>query len=129
MKKLIDLKLENLSTKDTFLFRICCGVCGRDYAVKPQRFSKAGVVAQTSQKQILYDAIYEQEFRDARQTAVRRAAEHFNLCPICRQIVCNSCFLICEDLDICAACAERLNETGTPVVSDPAERCVPAAGF
>ena len=129
MKKLIDLKLENLSTKDTFLFRVCCGSCGRDYAVKPRQFSKAGVEAQTREKQILYDAIYEQELRDARQAAIRRAAEHFNFCPICKRIVCNSCFLICEDLDMCAECAERLNETGTPVVSGAADRCVPGVGF
>ncbi len=129
MKKLIDLKLENLSTKDTFLFRVCCGACGRDYAVKPQRFSKAGVAAQTREKQILYDAIYEQEFRDARNAAIRRSAEHFNFCPICKQLVCNGCFLICEDLDMCCQCAERLNEAGTPVISDMAEHCISVVGF
>ena len=49
VKKLIDLKLESLSTRE---------------------------------KQILYDALYEQEFRDARQGAIRKVSEHFNFCLI-----------------------------------------------
>ena len=117
LRKLIELWLEDLSTREAFSFRLCCGACGRDYAEKPRRFSKAGVMPQTREKQILYEALYEQEFRDARQAAVRRAAEHLNFCPICRQLVCNGCFLICDELDMCSRCARQLHETGTPVLS------------
>ena len=85
------------------------------------RFYKAGQIPQTREKQILDDAVYEQEFRSARQNAIVQIAEHMNYCPICKQLVCNHCFLICEDLDMCAKCAARLQETGTSVFSNVPE--------
>ena len=121
MKKLIDIMLDDLSTEDVFRFRVSCDECGREYADKAVRFSKAGVVPQTPQKKALFDALYAQEHQSARVRAVREATEHMNYCPICKRIVCNRCFLICEDLDMCAQCAELMEEIGTPVVSDVLE--------
>ena len=43
------------------------------------------------------------------------AMETFNLCPICRRLVCNRCFLLGEDIDLCADCARNLQERGEPV--------------
>ena len=118
MKKLIEMMLTNLSTREVFLFRIACGACGAEYGGKQVPFSKAGITPQTQGKRIIFDTLYEQEFRDARQAAVRDAAEHLNYCPICKRLVCNRCFLICEDLDMCKQCATHLEETGNPVVTD-----------
>ena len=115
MKKLVDAVLENLSSKEVFLFRVICGNCGLEYGNRPIRFSKADLTPATQNKQILYDALYEQEFRAARQIAVRNAAEHMNYCPICRRLVCNQCFLICDDLDMCRQCAADLEQQGRPV--------------
>lgn len=124
LRKLVEFSLEDLSTKDVFLFRVCCSACGKEYANKPRRFSKAGSIPQTKEQQILYSAIYEQEFRMARQSAIKEAAEHINYCPICKQLVCNRCFLICEELDMCRECAAKLKQTGTPVLSDVLESTV-----
>ena len=110
--------LENLSTRDVFLFRIACGACGKEYGNKPIRFSKAEVIPQTPKKAALYEILYAQELQTARLSAVRDAAEHLNYCPICKRLVCNRCFLICEDLDMCKQCASAMEETGIPVVSD-----------
>ena len=118
MKKLIENMLDDLSTEDVFQFRISCEECGREYADKAVRFSKAGTIPQTPQKKVLYDALYAQEYQDAKVRAVREAAEHMNFCPICKQVVCNRCFLICEELDICTRCAALVEENGTPVESD-----------
>ena len=118
MKKLIERMLENLSTRDVFLFRIACGACGKEYGNKPVRFSKAQALPQTPKKAALYEALYAQELQTARLSAVREAAEHLNYCPICKRLVCNRCFLICEDLDMCKQCASAMEETGTPVVPD-----------
>ena len=118
MKKLIERMLENLSTRDVFLFRIACGACGKEYGNKPMRFSKAEVIPQTPKKAALYEILYAQELQTARLSAVRDAAEHLNYCPICKRLVCNRCFLICEDLDMCKQCASAMEETGTPVESD-----------
>ena len=118
MKKLVEMMLENLSTREVFLFRITCAACGTPYGGKSVRFSKAGITPPTEGKRIIFDTLYEQEFRDARQASVREATEHLNYCPICKRLVCNRCFLICEDLDMCKQCAAQLEETGSPVVTD-----------
>ena len=117
MKALVEAILENLSTKEVFLFRVACASCGAEYGNKPKRFSKADVAATNQSKQIILDALYEQEFRSARQTAIRSAAEDMNYCPICKRLVCNQCFLICDDLDMCRQCAAALEQTGVPVLS------------
>ena len=124
MKKLVELFLENLSTRDVFLFRIACGACGTEFANKPRRFSKAGLEPQTEGKKVIFDAVYEQEFRAARQSAIRDAAENLNYCPICKRLVCNRCFLICDDLDMCKQCADHLEETGIPVLTDVLEAVI-----
>ena len=116
MKKLVEAVLENLSTKEVFLFRVTCASCGTEYGNKPIRFSKAETSPATQSKQIIYDALYEQEFRDARRTAIRDAAEHMNYCPICKRLACDQCFLICDDLDMCKQCAADLGQQGNPVL-------------
>ena len=118
MKQLVDMLLENLSTREVFLFRIACGNCAAEFGGKPVRFSKAGIAPPTEGKRIIFEACYEQEFRAARQAAIRDAAEQLNYCPICKRLVCNRCFLICEDLDMCKQCAAHLEEAGSPVVTD-----------
>ena len=124
MKKLVEMMLENLSTREVFLFRITCAACGTPYGGKSVRFSKAGITPPTEGKRIIFDTLYEQEFRDARQAAVREAAEHLNYCPICKRLVCNRCFLICDDLDMCTQCAAHLDETGSPVLADVLEPAI-----
>lgn len=121
MKKLVETVIENASTREVFLFRISCAGCGLEYGNKPIRFSKAGIPPATAGAQVLYDALYEQELRDARNLAVGKAAEHMNYCPICKQLVCNQCFLICEELDMCKHCAALLQQSGQLVAGDIAE--------
>lgn len=117
MKTLVEAVLENLSTKDFFLFRVICGSCGTEYGNRPMRFSKADTPPATQNKQILYSALYEQEFKEAKRVAIRNAMEHLNYCPICKRLVCNQCFMICDDLDMCKHCAAELEQQGQPVVS------------
>ena len=117
MRQMIEAILEDLSTREVFLFRIACAGCGAEYANRPTRFSKADIAPTTRAKETIYDAIYAQEYRTARLSALRIGAEHMNYCPICKRMVCNQCFLICDDLDMCRQCAEALHEKGNPVES------------
>ncbi len=121
MKHLVELILENLSSRDVFLFRASCGECGKDYGNKAVHFSKAGIVPETKGKKIVYEAMREQEFNSARASAIREAADNMNYCPICKRLVCDRCFLICDDLDMCKRCAARLEEKGSPVLTDVLE--------
>ena len=116
MKKLIEMMLENLSTREIFLFRVACDACGAEYGGKQVQYSKAGIIPPTQGKNIIFDTLYEQEFRDARRVAIRNAAEHMNYCPICKRLVCNQCFLICDELDMCKQCAADLEQEGKPVL-------------
>ena len=116
MRKLVEAALENLSSKEVFLFRVTCVSCGEEYGNRAIRFSKAEEPCVTPNKQILFNALYEQEFRDARQAAIRDAAENLNYCPICKRLICNQCFLICDDLDMCKQCASVLEQPGRPVL-------------
>ena len=43
MKSLVESALENLSTREYFLFRALCGECAAEYGNKKKSFSKAGV--------------------------------------------------------------------------------------
>ena len=47
--------------------------------------------------------------------AATEALEHFSLCPICKRLVCDRCFLLGEDIDLCTDCAAFLQESGEPV--------------
>lgn len=118
LKQLVEAVLEDQSTAEVFLFRGRCGCCGGEYGNRPRYFSKAGVAPENQNRRIIFDALYWQELRQARQFAIRAAAEQMNYCPICRRLVCNGCFLICEDLDMCRDCARRLGQSGSSVLPE-----------
>ena len=42
--------MDDLSTREVFLFQTRCDECGREYKSKPLRFTKAGVMPQTQEK-------------------------------------------------------------------------------
>ena len=124
MKELVESILENLSSREVFLIRVCCSGCGAEYGNKPRRFSKAGVEPENGNRQVIFDVLYEQELRLARQFAIRDAAEHMNYCPVCKRLVCNGCFLICDELDLCRECARKLGQTRKSVLHDIVEEAV-----
>ena len=115
MRNLVETVLENVSTKEAFLFRVSCANCEAAYTNRPVRFSKAGVTPTEESKKIIYNALYELEMNAARDSAIRSIAENLNHCPICKRLICNRCFLICDDLDMCIRCATDLQQLGRPV--------------
>lgn len=117
MRKLVEAALENRSARNVFLFRVTCASCGADYGNRPMLFSKADTSPTTENEKTIYSVLYEQEINIARQAAIRSAAEQMNYCPICKQLVCNQCFVICYELDMCARCAAELDQKGHPVLA------------
>jgi len=110
-----DQMIDN-SSADEFSFSLCCTECGKPVCSAPVRFSKAGVIPETDGKSVVFSALYKREKEAARRMAIKSIGEHFSLCPICERLVCDHCFLVCDDLDMCSACAKRLHEEGEPVI-------------
>lgn len=107
--------LTDCSTEDKFQFSITCEECGKTWKSQDIIFSKARIPPVTEGKKVVYAAIYRQEKKDARQKALRDGETLFSRCPICHRGVCDECFMVCEDLDMCKQCAEKLNEKGSIV--------------
>lgn len=117
MKTIIAKSMQNLSTEKEFIFTIQCSNCNKEWKSKPQLFSKANDMPSSNAKKIVYKALFQQEMEQAANKAVVEAQKHFNYCPICKTLVCNSCFMICEDIDMCIDCAQTLQEKGEIVES------------
>ena len=97
--------LIDCSTPDEFCFSLCCMECKTVWKSTPIRFSRAGKKPENENRKIIYDTLYEREKNLAFQKALNQAKEIFNICPICKRLVCDHCFLICDDLDMCVQCA------------------------
>ena len=119
MKQMIRERLVDCSDDDWFRFSITCAECGRVWQSTPIRFSKADSKPFTEAKFIIAQALYAQEHAQALECAVSEAVNHFNVCPLCKSLVCNHCFIMCADLDMCRDCAAFLKEKGEAVMKRP----------
>lgn len=116
IKEIGKVELIDHSTPDKFCFSLYCEECGEEWKSVPIRFSRAGIVPQREGKRIIYETLYQMEKEAALQKAIKQAKTIFSRCPICNRLVCDRCFFICDDLDMCCACANRLEEKGAPVM-------------
>ncbi len=107
--------LTDCSTEDKFQFSIVCEECGKVWKSRAVVFSKARIPPATEGKKVVYAALYQREKEEAQRKASRAGEKLFSRCPICHRWVCDDCFMVCEDLDMCKQCAEKLNEKGSIV--------------
>lgn len=112
MRKTIINNMQDLSDKNRFVFSLECTVCGKKWMSTPVAFSKAGEPAQNEAKEIVHTALYQKEKQTAAINAVSEAQRSLNFCPVCKSIVCDNCFMICDDIDMCTDCASVLKEKG-----------------
>ena len=131
MKRVVKEAIGDCSTVGEFRFLVRCQECGGIWHSSPIRFSKAGAEPESEGMRTILRTLYEREREAAREKAAAEAAEIFNYCPVCGRLVCDRCFLICEDLDLCIACAKALQVRGDVVageVSDPRRAPAESAG-
>ena len=131
MNRVMKETMGDCSTLEEFRFLVRCQECGRTWRSSSVRFSKAGAAPTTENRKVILRALYEREREAAREKAAAEASEIFSQCPVCGRLVCDRCFLICEDLDLCAACAKALQVRGNIVAgeaSSPREFPAEAAG-
>ena len=118
MKRVMKEAMGDCSTTGEFRFLVRCQECGRTWHSSPVRFSKAGAEPETEGMRTIFHALYEREREAAREKAAAEASEIFSQCPVCGRLVCDRCFLICEDLDLCIACAKTLQVRGDVVAEE-----------
>lgn len=131
MKRVVKEAMGDCSTIEEFRFLVRCQECGGIWHSSPIRFSKAGAEPEPEGMRTILRTLYEREKEAAREKAAAEAAEIFSYCPVCGRLVCDRCFLICEDLDLCTACAKALQVRGDVVageVSDPRRAPAESAG-
>ena len=121
MKHILSTHLVDCSSHERFSFSLTCKECGNEWKSAPIRFSKAGETPPTRAKQIIAETLYQREHAQAKEHALREAVQDFNICPLCHGVVCNYCFIICDDLDMCRSCAASLEESGEVVMTPPAK--------
>ena len=119
MKQIISSHLIDYSDDERFCFALHCQECGSEWKSTPIRFSKAGIPPLTEAKRVITETLYQREHAQAKARAISEAVHHFNSCPLCGNLVCNYCFVICDDLDMCRTCAVRLQEAGESVMDSP----------
>ena len=125
MRQILMERMKDASTQDAFCFTLRCEECRKVWHGAPVPFSKAGVTPSTEGKRIIYNTLYEKEKRYALEKTAGEGERLFNVCPICGRLVCDECFMICDDIDICCACATRLNEPGEVVGGKQGGGCSP----
>lgn len=121
MRRIIKASMEDISSMQRFQFSLRCAVCGSLWESQPARFSKAGMQPESEGKRVIFQALYQREREDVFERAATEAMEYFSLCPICKRLVCDRCFLLGEDIDLCTDCAAFLQEHGEPVEGLSAE--------
>jgi len=116
MEDIIEKSIEDDSDRHDGIIRfiVRCGCCDEIWHSKPWRFSLAGTTVGNSNKQIVYEAKWKREWMYERTHAVAEALKVFNFCPICERLSCEKCFRVCDTIDMCASCAQRLGESGEP---------------
>ena len=116
MEPVSGYELIDYSNGDEFRFALRCGECGAERASTALPYSKSGVVPQSRGKRVVFNILYTREKEAAMFRALSELKSEFNLCPVCRRMVCDHCFMVCDEIDMCTACAAELQECGEPVV-------------
>lgn len=114
VKDIIRNRFVDCSDSESFCFSLTCPECGKVWKSTPIRFSKSGEKPPTESKKAIFKILYEREHKQALEKAAAEAMNFFNICPNCKKAVCDDCFLLCDDLDMCRSCADVFQETGEP---------------
>ena len=112
MEEKIMSLMEDKSTPEFFVFSVKCELCKKVYESSPAAFSKRREIPQTEGKKVIHQVIYEREKAQAKIRAAKELMKLFSICPVCKKPVCDKCFMICDDIDICTDCAKKLCESG-----------------
>lgn len=87
----ITKRMTDESDSNGYRFTFYCDICGSPW--HSIRYSGGRAASERESERI---AAYER--------ANREAMMHFNRCPVCKRMVCDACFHILDEQDICKEC-------------------------
>jgi len=97
MLKPITQKMTDESGGEVYRFTFYCDICGYPRQSVPYQSGAEGQVTPFAR---------ESEHIAAYERANREALSWFNRCPVCKRLVCDQCFRILDDMDMCKECAD-----------------------
>ena len=97
MLKPITQKMTDESEGGVYRFTFYCDICGQPRQSIPY-YSDTKGCTDTHARETEHIAAYER--------ANREAISWFNRCPICMRLVCDQCFRILDEMDMCNECAD-----------------------
>jgi hypothetical protein len=92
-------KMMDDSTDKAFVFTFYCDLCGR-----PWKSAPVSSLTPTRERSRKNPGCAWQEHDAAYERANLEAIQHFNRCPRCRRWVCDDCFLLLDEGDMCREC-------------------------
>lgn len=105
----ITKKIIDHSTEQTFEFSFQCDGCQTLWKSPKLNFSKKDEGLDISVSALLWQVEHDAAYERANQEAIR----HFNRCPACGCMVCNSCFVLdagSGEEDLCRDCAQNIHK-------------------
>lgn len=100
MLESVTKKMTDDSTDKAFMFTFYCDLCGRPWKSVP--VSSLTPAREHSGKNA--ECAWRQERDAAYERANLEAIQHFNRCPRCRRWICDDCFLLLDEGDMCREC-------------------------
>lgn len=100
----ITKKMTDKSDGNHFRFTFYCDICDSPWHSIPY-IASAGWGSPGADTQA-----WENEHTAAYERANREAMMHFNRCPVCKRVVCDRCFLILAERDMCKECTATQKE-------------------
>ncbi|MDP4092788.1 MAG: hypothetical protein Q8920_05435 [Bacillota bacterium] len=93
------------STGEKFCFTFFCDICKDSWDSVPVNYNQTNENV-TETDEITNNINWKSDHDAAYERANLEAMQHFNRCPVCKRWVCDNCFCILGDRDVCRECAE-----------------------
>jgi len=98
-------KMTDESEGVVYRFTFYCDICGA-----PRQSDDYQSMSEETSSPEMRDT----EYTAAYERANRAAMSYFNRCPKCKRYVCDKCFRILDDMDMCDECAKKQKEYAIP---------------
>ncbi len=107
MLKAITKKIIDRSTDEFFKFEFHCDRCGTGWVSETYNFEHGFPDKLTEGEKRAKEIMWKVEHDAALERANLEARLRFNQCNSCGRIVCDECFAMDEDEEICVDCARK----------------------